>query len=137
MIRRLPRPHSASRQGTVTVEMAFVLPILLTVIFGAIEFSRLNMLKHLASVAAYEGARSGMCVGNTSADVTARATQILNAGNVVSPNITVTPATILDTTTSVQVDISIPVAGNFWLVPTYVTSSVNGTCTLATERPGS
>ncbi len=137
MIRRHFPPKPASRRGAVTVEMAFVLPILFSVILGAVEFSRLNMLKHLAGVAAYEGARSGMCVGNTSADATTRATQILNAGRVVNPLITVTPTTILDTTTNIQVDISIPVAGNFWLVPTYVTSAVTGTCTLATERPGS
>ncbi len=133
---RPARQHCTVRRGVVTVELAFVLPILFMVLFGSIEFSRLNMLKHLANVAAYEGARSGMCVGNTDTDVIAKATQILNAGSVVSPTITVTPSTITETTTDVQVDISIPVAGNFWLAPKYVTSAVTGTCTLTTERPG-
>ena len=44
------------RHGATTVELALVLPVLFIIVFGSFEFSRLNMLKHLAEVAAYEGA---------------------------------------------------------------------------------
>ncbi|MBX3440075.1 MAG: pilus assembly protein, partial [Planctomycetaceae bacterium] len=53
------------RGGATTVELAIVLPVLFLFVFSAIEFSRLNMLRHLASVAAYEGARQGIVLGAT------------------------------------------------------------------------
>jgi Flp pilus assembly protein TadG len=127
--------HDA-RRGATTVELALVLPVLFLVVFGAFEFSRLNMLKHLASVAAYEGAREGIIIGATTADVQAQVNGVLAAGGIINANVTTTPATITTTTTEVQVDVSIPVAGNFWVLPSYASGAITGTCTLSTERQG-
>ena len=126
-------PH----RGVTTVEVAMVLPVLFLFVLGAVEFSRLNMLKHLASVAAYEGAREGIIIGATAADVTTRVNAILATGSVHNATITTTPATISDTTTEVQVQVSIPVQGNFWLMPAFASGTVTGNCRLNSERLGS
>lgn len=128
------RVERGERRGTVTVELALVLPVLFLFLFAAFEFSRLNMLKHLAEIAAYEGARNAVVVGATANDVASKANSILAAGSVSNATVTTTPATITPETTEVRVDISVPVDGNFWLLPTFTSSSVSGTCLLRTER---
>jgi Flp pilus assembly protein TadG len=124
------------RHGATTVELALVLPVLFLFVFGAFEFSRLNMLKHLAGVAAYEGAREGIVIGATASDVQTQVNAILAAGGVIDATITTTPATISETTTEVQVHVSIPVDGNFWVLPAYASGAVTATSRLSTERQG-
>jgi Flp pilus assembly protein TadG len=124
------------RRGATTVELAMVLPVLFLVVFGAFEFSRLNMLKHLASVAAYEGAREGIIIGATAADVETQVNGVLAAGGIIDASVTTTPATITSATTEVQVQVSIPVDGNFWVLPAYASGSITGSCQLSTERQG-
>ena len=127
--------HGA-RRGATTVELAMVLPVLFLVVVGAFEFSRLNMLKHLATVAAYEGAREGIIIGATAADVETQVNGVLAAGGIIDASVTTTPATITAATTEVQVQVSIPVDGNFWVLPAYASGSVTGSCRLSTERQG-
>ena len=127
---------TAPRRGATTVELALVLPVLFLVVFGAFEFSRLNMLKHLAGVAAYEGAREGMIIGATAADVNAQVNGVLAAGGIINATVTTTPSAITGATTEVQVQVSIPVSGNFWVLPAYASGAVTGSCRLKTERQG-
>jgi Flp pilus assembly protein TadG len=52
------RRHGASeRRGGATVEMAFVAPLLISLVFGQIEFARLGMVAQMLTVAAREGSR--------------------------------------------------------------------------------
>lgn len=72
MRRRSPfQSKSTSRLGTAIVETAFVLPILLGVTFGVVEFGRALMVSNLITNAAREGARLGIVPGITSAQVKA------------------------------------------------------------------
>ncbi len=64
-----PQSKSASRLGSAIVETAFVLPILLGVTFGVVEFGRALMVSNLITNAAREGARLGVVPGVTSAEV--------------------------------------------------------------------
>jgi Flp pilus assembly protein TadG len=132
---RLPQ-NDRNRRGATTVELALVLPVLFLVVFAAFEFSRLNMLKHLADAAAYEGAREGIVIGATASDVQAKANAILAAGYAVDATITTIPATITESTTVVEVQVSIPVDGNFWVMPAYASGEITGSCQLSTERSG-
>ena len=135
---RQPTPLAGprSRGGATTVELALVLPVLFLVVFSAFEFSRLNMLKHLADAAAYEGAREGIIIGATTADVQAKANAILAAGYVVNATVATSPGTIAENTAEVQVDVTIPVANNFWVMPAYASGNITGSCRLSTERTG-
>ena len=85
------------RRGTVTVEMALVLPIFTMLVFGIIEFGRGFMIMQLVTNAAREGCRRGIIDGSTNSDVTSYIqTFMQTSGNVptsaTSVTITVTPA---------------------------------------------
>jgi Flp pilus assembly protein TadG len=116
---RLARRSPTRRSATTTVEFAVTLPLVLLLFFGSIEFGRVNMLRHSAAQAAYEGARRGIVPGATANDVKTAATQILDSTFARSYTITVTPSTITRQTTEVTVAISMPLSANSWVVPTY------------------
>jgi Flp pilus assembly protein TadG len=125
-VRVLPRPRPSSlrrgrrqRRATTTVEFAVTLPLVLLLFFGSIEFARVNLLRHTAAQAAYEGARRGIVPGATASDVQTVAQQILNSAFASGYTVAITPSTITRNTTQVTVDISIPLTSNSWVAPMY------------------
>lgn len=72
--RRSRRSHSAARRGAVAVEFAAIAPLLLAVIVGLIELSRIYSVQNCLETAAREGARfaaldrSGMMLGGKTAN---------------------------------------------------------------------
>jgi len=68
------RPQSAARRGAVAVEFAAIAPLLLGVIVGLIELSRVYSVQNTLETAAREGARfaaldrSGMMLGGKTAN---------------------------------------------------------------------
>lgn len=71
---RMPRSTRAKRRGAVAVEFACVAPLLLAVIVGLLELSRLYSVQNFLEAAAREGARfagldrSGLMLGNQTAN---------------------------------------------------------------------
>lgn len=63
--------NSRQRTGTAIVETAFMLPILLGITFGVVEFGRALMVSNLITNAAREGTRLGIVRGITTAEVQA------------------------------------------------------------------
>jgi len=59
------------RQGNALLDLAFVLPILLALTFGAVEYGYALYVKHALQGAAREGARTAIVAGATSAQVQA------------------------------------------------------------------
>ncbi len=55
MIHALRLSRARTRRGATTVEFAITVPILFAVVFTAFEFSRMNVIRHTAVNAAYEG----------------------------------------------------------------------------------
>lgn len=128
--RRSLRPRS----GAVAVEFAIVTPLLLMVVFGAIEFARLNMLVHSVENAAYEGARRGMIPGATAAAARAEAEGILNAVGAIGATVTVTPEVITQASPEVTVAISLPLNSNAWLTPHFTKdATLSRSCRLTRE----
>lgn len=70
------------RRGVAAVEFAVCLPVLVLLVFGAIEASNFIFLKQSLSVAAYEGIRETVRNGSNNADGINRAQNILNARTV-------------------------------------------------------
>ncbi len=103
-----------SRRGVLTVEMAICIPIVLVILLGAIEFSRMNMLRNSIDNAAYEGARRGVVPGATANDCLNTAISVLNAVGTNSASVSVAPPIIDDNTTQVTVTISVPLSSNSW-----------------------
>lgn len=76
------RKHRDSRSGVAAVEFAVCLPVLIILVFGAIEASSFIFLKQALNVAAYEGVREAVRLGSDNASGNARAENILNSRNI-------------------------------------------------------
>ena len=105
-----------SRRGAAAVEFALCVPILLTVVFAIIEFSRLLQIQHTAREAALEGARTGITLDATTATTQARATSILSMAGIKNGTITITPNPLVYSSTGVSVTVSVDPAGNSWFI---------------------
>ncbi len=70
------------RKGIAAVEFAVCLPVIVLLVFGAIEASSFIFLKQSLSVASYEGIREAAKDGGTLGTATARAEAILNSRGV-------------------------------------------------------
>ena len=63
------RSQKRFRSGNAILDMAFVLPILIGLTFGAVEYGYALYLKHSLQSAAREGARAAIVSGATAANV--------------------------------------------------------------------
>ena len=70
------------RRGVAAVEFAVCLPVIVLLVFGAIEASSFIFLKQSLNVAAYEGIRESIRVDADNANGMDRASNILNSRNV-------------------------------------------------------
>src|ERR1700677_2914404 len=66
--RRIDRQDGRGRRGSLTLELLLVLPILMTVVLGAFEFSMLAQARQQLLTASREGTRVA-ALGGTVADV--------------------------------------------------------------------
>lgn len=71
-----------NRHGVAAVEFAVCLPMIILLVFGAIEASSFIFLKQSLNVAAYEGIRESARIGSDNASATERAQNILNSRSV-------------------------------------------------------
>jgi hypothetical protein len=72
------------RRGSATVEMALVMPILLTMVFGMVEFGWMFTVRQAIVNAARAGAREASLPGSTPEDVELVVTQYLEPLNLPS-----------------------------------------------------
>lgn len=70
------KPRTLKQRGAQLIELALMLPIILTVIFGIVGFSLVFMVQHTLSSAVSQGARSVAISGST-ADPESAARQLL------------------------------------------------------------
>jgi len=97
------------RRGGAAVEMAVVLPFIVTLAFAMTESARMCMVAQLLTNAAREGCRVAVTNGNVSSDVTARVDASLTAANI-SPSLvtrTLSPSPIEATTSSDQISLTL------------------------------
>lgn len=114
-------PSATLRRGTTTVEFALVAPLFFVLLFGALEFSRMNMVRHTIDIAAYEGARQGIIPGATADDVRDRVNQVLGQVGIANTTINVTPSNISGLTSEVTVDVSAPMNDNGFMFGSFMT----------------
>lgn len=103
------------RLGATAVEFAVCLPVALILVFGIIEFSRVMQIQHTIRLAAFEGARAGVTLDSSTSDITTRSQSILNAINLKSSQITVTPNPLTYTSPTVMVTVTADPAKNAWM----------------------
>ena len=106
-----------NRSGAAVVEAALCIPLIIILMFGTLEISAGYYLKESLTIAAYEGARTGVKRRATKDQVVQRVKDILEARNVSlgqNGRITVTPddLTTLETLDPLTVTVSAPSADN-------------------------
>lgn len=89
--RRQPR-HA--RRAAATVELAVCLPVLITLVFAAIEASNMIFTKQAVTAAAYEGARTAIRPNGTSGAVQARVQEVLQARGVNGTQVAMSPGDV-------------------------------------------
>ena len=82
------------RRAAASVELALFMPILLCLIWGAIEACTMIYLKQSLTVAAYEGARTAIAAEATTESVDARCRQVLKERSVNDASIALDPADV-------------------------------------------
>ena len=123
-----------NHRGAAAVEFAMTVPILFLFVFGAIEFSRANMIKNMIENAAMEGARHGMLPGSTAPECIAAAQELLDIMALNGATVTVDPATLTPTTPQVTVTVSVPLSQNSLAMSRFVIGeSLNQSVTLPRE----
>ncbi len=120
---RRPRQR---RRGVAAVEFAVCLPVILLLVFGAIEASSFIFLKQSLHVAAYEGARSATRLGAGNTEGTDSVQNILTSRNVQDflvsfPNGDAAKANRGD---EIVIEVSAPTATNSPLTGQFVTNRV-------------
>jgi Flp pilus assembly protein TadG len=135
--RRQRYAEAAVRRGATVVEMAICAPVLFALVFGAVEFAQVNMIRNSAANAAYEGARAGVTPGATATSAANTARDALTDVGIRGSAVTVTPSDLTGAQT-VTVTISVPLNQNFWTVPKFFGgATLTRSCTLQIERTGS
>lgn len=101
------------------VEFALTIPVLFLLVFGALEFTRVNTIRNTVANAAYEGARYGMLPGASSIAVRQKTQEILDTLGIQDASITVTPSVIEDDTEEITVVVDVPMDTNTYTMPNF------------------
>ena len=125
------------RNGGAVVEFAIVAPLLILLVFGLIEYARIEMVLQTMNSAAQEACRAGVVPGSTSADVSAAASDSLKGGLVSSFNVSVAPAEVatLKAGDTFSVTVQVPIDKISWLPSPIVArgKQLKAQCTMRRE----
>jgi Flp pilus assembly protein TadG len=127
--------RQSERRGAAAVEFAITAPIFFIFLLASFEFGWMNVLRHSADNAAYEGARAAMVPGATATEAKNKANTILNVVNAKGATVKITPATLSASTKEVTVEVDIPMSKNGLIVPRFTKkTTLHSESTLRTER---
>jgi len=132
------KSHGATRrEGVATVELAIVLPLLVSLTFGVIEITNLIYLKQSLEICAYEGARIALVPSATPGNIEATCQSLLAARGVRGATVTISPANFQSQPygTDIEVSITARLSDNL-LSPPFILSdrTVTGTVVMMKER---
>ena len=88
-MRPIQRTNRKARLGVATVELAIVLPVLMVLVFGAIEICQRLQVKQSALIAAYEACRVATRQISDAQSVQAHAETLLSQQNVKGATVTI------------------------------------------------
>ena len=133
MIRIKAKKH---RWAAATVEMAVVTPLLLTMLFGIIEYGWVFSVKQALVTAAREGARTAALPGSTDDDIHERIAAFLGPLGMTTYDVELTHSTPEDPTETVHVTIpyaDVTLIGSFFGSTDY---DLGATCSMRKEALG-
>jgi Flp pilus assembly protein TadG len=119
---RAPARPRLGRRAAAVVEFAVVVPVLILLIFGMIEFARLMMVEQVLTNGARVGARKASLPGTTSSDVTTAVSSYMTNSGLSGFTTTVSPdPSTANPYDSITVTVSIPFNNVSWLpVPMFL-----------------
>lgn len=123
------RAEARARRGTATVELAVCVPIIASLVFGALETANVVFLKQAIVVAAYEAAQRASAKGGVASNAEAAAEAIFTAHHVTGGSIEIAPRVTTQTNpgTEIVVTATAPLSG-----ATYVYKFFAGDSSLST-----
>lgn len=119
------RRRSTRKRGAAIVEFAVVLPLLLTVLFGIIQYGWVFMIRQTLQMAAREGCRVAVLPTSVApyTNVTTRINEVMSTTGLTTFTITMTHATLANPVESVLV--SVPYADASLLAGWFGSSNFN------------
>lgn len=139
MIARRGKTGRRRAGGAAAVELAMVLPFVVTIVLGHIESARMGMVAQLLTTAAREGCRVAVLNGKTQADVQARVQAVLAGSGVPIGTVTPTPEGWQNSSggTAITVSLSVPFSQVSWLpTPLFLKGAkITASATMSSERP--
>lgn len=129
------RGKAERRRAGAIVEFAVVLPLLLTILFGIIEYGYVFMVRQTLQHAAREGCRLAVLQTSVSpyTNVTARVDEVMTAAHLSGYTTNLTHATVADPTETVSVSIpysAVSLVGGFFGTASY---DLTGNCSMRKE----
>jgi Flp pilus assembly protein TadG len=115
-----PPTRGARRRGNAVIEACLVIPILLLLAFGTVEFGHFFFVKHNLQGAAREGVRAAIVSGATNADVTTAVSATMTAAGLQNSGYTVAtnPANISTAAEGTNISVTVQCPwGNVGLRP--------------------
>lgn len=139
--KNMRRPGRPWRRGAAIVEFAFCVPVLITVLFAIIEFSRAVQLQQSVRQAAFEGARAGVDLDATVSSVTTAVNTNAQIFGITLSSITVSPNPLTNTGSSASPTVTVTVSAspvtNSWFLKFFTGSNaLSATITLDREVQG-
>ena len=129
------RRLAVAQRGTVAVEMALTLPLLLFIVFASYEFCRANMIRHTVEAAAYEGARQGILPAADEQQIEDGANFVLASVAARGATIEINPSPLSAQSEIVEVTITVPLGSNLTFAPFFLKEgTIRRTCRLAREN---
>ena len=132
---RMGRRGAKRARAAAVVEFAVVLPLLLTILFGIIEYGWVFMVRQTLQTAAREGARQAVLQTSVEpyTNVTNRVNQVMAPSGLTTYTITMTHATMAAPVETVEIAIpynDVSLMGGFFGTKSY---DLAGTCSMRKE----
>lgn len=101
-------------RGTATVELAVCLPVLVVLVFGALECTTMIFVKQSLHIVAYEAARVAAKGDNGNAETRARADFVIAERDLRNAEVEFSPANVANVSAGepVEVTVRVPTAAN-------------------------
>jgi Flp pilus assembly protein TadG len=115
-----PRQNASKRRGTAAVEFAVILPFVMVLFLGIIEFGRVLMVQQILTNAAREGCRNAVLPGGTINNAKSVVSTYLGNANItlsdLANQVSVNPDPATSSQgTSITVTVTVPFSSVSWL----------------------
>jgi len=98
---------SVQHRGVAAIETALILPLLVILVFGAVELSNAIFMKQSLNMAAYEAAKVITRPGDNNTLATTRCQEVLTVRKISTYTLTITPAVTATTARGTQITVTV------------------------------